>query len=188
MFEPAELRTMAVKFTALSCRSFIRSDMMQPMGWINRREVQMSDALASQPIHKIIRNHSILLLDDTIHLRKVILGVFRGIGAINVVHSDNEEEAFRLLGLQQVTMVFCNLDGPAERNVNVISRMRKDRRSEISELPIVVVQSGATASSVAAARQAGANEVLAPPISFAAIESKLRNIILKRSSEQSAVA
>lgn len=148
----------------------------------------MSDALASQPIHKIIRNHSILLLDDTIHLRKVILGVFRGIGAINVVHSDNEEEAFRLLGLQQVTMVFCNLDGPAERNVNVISRMRKDRRSEISELPIVVVQSGATASSVAAARQAGANEVLAPPISFAAIESKLRNIILKRSSEQSAVA
>jgi len=118
----------------------------------------------------------ILIVDPDSFYRSILRSVFWGFGATTILEAGTAEEAldiFRNHDIDLMTTEWALVDTPADAMIRTI------RRSTTRNfmLPIFVVTAETTRRNVFDARDAGANEVLAKPISAKIVFDRIYDVI-----------
>lgn len=103
----------------------------------------------------------ILLVDDSISVRRVVSGMLER-GGFEVTTATDGVEALERLGDQPVDLVLTDLEMPRLNGFELLQDIR--RRSATRAVPVVVLTSRSTAKHENLARQLGASRFLAKPV------------------------
>lgn len=117
-----------------------------------------------------------LIIDADSFYRSLLRSMFWGFGATRILEAEAAEEAlelFRQYDIDVITTEWARLGAPAGKMIETI----RTSSSRNFMLPVFVVTSETTRRNVFAARDAGANEVLAKPISTRALFDRLYDVV-----------
>jgi two-component system, chemotaxis family, chemotaxis protein CheY len=116
---------------------------------------------------------SFLLADPNPHSTAIIHGILRGFGATRVIEVRNAQDAMQVLADQKIDMLLVEPNLPPAGGLALVRSIRRDPENPCRTLPILVVTGDTRTSVVKAARDSGANMVVAKPVSPAALYERL---------------
>ena len=99
--------------------------------------------------------------------------ILRGFGATRIIEVRNIHDAIQVLTDQKIDMLLVEPSLPKGGGLNFIRAMRQNPNNPCRTIPILVVTGDTRTSSIKAARDCGANLVLAKPVSPAALYERL---------------
>lgn len=129
---------------------------------------------------EVIAGLRVLIADPYAQLREIMRDILlRGIGVEEVIEAKNGEEALSLLHdvACDVAIVDCAMTPVG--GIEMTRRIRKGTGGIDPFLPVILVSGHAEISEIVAARDAGANEYLAKPLSAKILDLRL-NAVIKR--------
>lgn len=119
-----------------------------------------------------------LVIDPTGNSKALLRRILANLGVMGVEAVSGSDEALAALRNELYTIVFCDeLIGPLDPFA-FLKALRRDLDSRDVTVPVVLVSAGAEFSKVAAARDAGMNDVIVKPVSAETIERKLGSLVL----------
>ena len=103
----------------------------------------------------------------------------REIGPSEIWAAANNDKAMKLAGRVNPQIIFCELSAEKVDGIAFTTRLR---RSELPcrKVPVILVTGAATATSILAARDAGAHEFLRKPFTFKDLVKRLEAVTLHR--------
>lgn len=115
----------------------------------------------------------ILVVDDSVHMRQLVIRMLQGIGVTAIHEAESGERAWEIVCEVKPDLVVmdCVMNGMS--GLDVVRLIRTDSRSPNFFLPVVVLTAYASAERIAQARDAGVNEFLVKPISAKEIMEKI---------------
>ena len=116
---------------------------------------------------------SFLLADPNPHSLAIIHGILRGFGANRVIEVRNRRDAIQVLMDQKIDMMLLEPRLPPGSGLAFVKGIRGDLNNPCRTLPILVVTGDTRTSTVKAARDSGANMVIAKPVSPTTLYDRL---------------
>ena len=116
---------------------------------------------------------SFLLADPNPHSTAIIHGILRGFGANRVFEVRNNRDAIQVLSEQKIDLMMVDPTLPKGGGLAFIRSIRQDPNSPCRTIPILVITGDTRTSMIKAARDAGANMVIAKPMSPASLYERL---------------
>ena len=116
---------------------------------------------------------SFLLVDPNPHSTAIIHSILRGFGANRVVEVRNNRDAMQVLSEQKIDLMMVEPKLPKGGGLAFIRSIRQDHNSPCRTMPILVITADTRTSTVKAARDCGANMVVAKPMSPASLYERL---------------
>ena len=107
----------------------------------------------------------ILVADPNSYLRRVIHGILRGFGANKVLEVENSLGLFQSLSSQKIDILLCDTRLPPHGGLKLTRSIRRNADNENRTLPILLMSSDTSETTIRNARDAGANMVVAKPMS-----------------------
>jgi CheY-like chemotaxis protein len=119
---------------------------------MKRRDLNLSDLL-------------ILVADPSSYISMLLHSMLRGFGSNKVVEARNSDDVFQLLTEHRVDLLVCDVGLTPLGGLALTRALRKKADNENRMMPILMMSSDVRESTVKRARDAGANMVIAKPIS-----------------------
>jgi two-component system chemotaxis response regulator CheY len=120
-----------------------------------------------------------LVIDPTGHSKTLLRRILANLGVLGVEAVSGTDDALLALRQDLYTVVFCDeLAGPLDPFA-FLKALRRDLETRDVTVPVVLISAGAEFSKVAAARDAGMNDVIVKPVSIDTIERKLTSLVLE---------
>jgi CheY-like chemotaxis protein len=116
---------------------------------------------------------SFLLADPNPHSSAILHSILRGFGATRLIDARNTRIAIDVLIDQKVDMMLCEPALPSEGGLALIRSIRQNPANPCSTMPVLVVTGDTRTSMIKAARESGANMVIAKPMSPATLFDRL---------------
>ncbi|WP_022694392.1 response regulator [Ponticaulis koreensis] len=121
----------------------------------------------------------ILMLEDSIHSRSVMMEVLRGIG----IQNDHVMSRNALEFLQEenysfpadIVLIIHSQENPVD--LSLIQKLRRLPNPMLSERPFIYLSAIATMTNIRGARDAGADEFVMRPVSSSQLQKKFRAVI-----------
>lgn len=132
--------------------------------------------MASRGIN--LRDLVILIADSNSYLSMTVHRMLRGFGADKVLECRNSIEALQALNEQKVDILLCDARLPAHGGLALTHAIRRKTDNENRMMPILLMSSDTRGATIRQARDAGANMVIAKPISPANLYDRLAWIAL----------
>lgn len=123
-----------------------------------------------------LRDLAILVADPNAYLRRVINGLLRGFGANKVLEVENALGLFQALSSQKIDILLCDTSLPPHGGLNLTRTIRRNTDNENRTLPILLMSSDTSEATIKSARDAGANIVVAKPMSPNSLYDRLGRI------------
>ena len=120
-----------------------------------------------------LRDLVILIADPSPYLGMLTQSMLRGFGATKVLDVRSSLGVMRTLTGQKVDILLCDARLPPHGGLNLTRAIRRNTSNENRTLPILVMCSDADVSTVKQARDAGANMVIAKPMSPSSLYDRL---------------
>jgi CheY-like chemotaxis protein len=120
-----------------------------------------------------LRDLIILVADPSPYLGMVTHSMLRGFGATKVLEVRSSVGVMMTLTGQKVDILLCDSGLPPHGGLNLTQAIRRNTSNENRTLPILVMCSDTRDSTVKHARDAGANMVIAKPMSPASLYDRL---------------
>lgn len=108
---------------------------------------------------------TILVADPNSYLRRLIHGILRGFGANKVLEVENSLGLFQSLSSQKIDILLCDTRLPPHGGLKLTRGIRRNADNENRTLPILLMSSDTSETTIKNARDAGANMVIAKPMS-----------------------
>ena len=124
-----------------------------------------------------LRDLVILVADQNSYLRRVVNGMLRGFGANKVLEVENSNGLFQALSIQKIDLLICDMRLPPHGGLKLTRTIRRNSANENRTLPILLMSSETSESTIKNARDAGANIVVAKPMSPAGLYDRLGWIV-----------
>ncbi len=118
----------------------------------------------------------VLIIDDNVHMRDVVETLLRALGVGTISLASNGQEALGLLRSEAIDIVLCDLEMEPLGGLDFIREMRANDASPNPVVPIIVVSGHSEKHQVVMARDAGATEFLAKPISAHELYERIRSV------------
>jgi CheY-like chemotaxis protein len=112
-----------------------------------------------------LRDLVILVADPNSYLRRVVHGILRGFGANKVLEVEHSLSLFQVLSNQKIDILLCDIRLPPHGGLKLIRTIRRNADNENRTVPILLMSSDTSETTIKNARDAGANMVVAKPIS-----------------------
>ena len=112
-----------------------------------------------------LRDLVILVADPNPYLRRVIHGMLRGFGANKVMDVENSLSLFQALSGQKIDILLCDTRLPPHGGLKLTRTIRRNDQNQNRTMPILLMSSDTSESTIKLARDAGANMVVAKPMS-----------------------
>lgn len=119
----------------------------------------------------------ILVADPNSYLRRVVNGMLRGFGANKVLEVEHSNGLFQALSAQKIDILLCDMRLPPHGGLKLTRTIRRNSDNENRTLPILLMSSDTSESTVKNARDAGANIVVAKPMSPSGLYDRLGWIV-----------
>lgn len=116
---------------------------------------------------------SLLVADANLYFCRIIQGILRGFAASNVITARDAPSAIQALTQHKVDILLCDATLPPEGGLPFTRSVRWDATSEYRTMPILFLTNDTRSGTVKRARDAGANMVLAKPVSPTALFDRL---------------
>ena len=120
----------------------------------------------------------ILIVDDEEDLRETLTEQFELTEGFTALTAASGEEALRILGAERVDLVVLDVDMPGLSGREVVRRMREAN----IRVPVIMLTGRSGEADTVAGLEAGANDYVAKPFSFAVLLARVRSQL--RSFEQ----
>src|ERR1700722_16731530 len=115
----------------------------------------------------------ILIADPSSYLSMLIHSMLRGFGSNKVLQVRNSMGVFHALTAQRIDLLICDALLPVHGGLQLTQAIRSKKGNEHRTIPILMMISDSRASTVKQARDAGANMVIAKPLSAASLYDRL---------------
>ena len=119
----------------------------------------------------------IMVVDDHEETRWVIRTILVAFGVQRICEATGYAEVFKKLQSFQPDLMLLDYQMPEHDGLELTRRLRRNRGDPF--IPIILMTSEATPEILAAARDAGANEFLAKPITPVSLRTRLNAVILR---------
>ena len=120
-----------------------------------------------------LRDLVILIADPSSYLSMLIHSMLRGFGSNKVLQVRNSMGVFHALTAQRIDLLICDALLPVHGGLQLTQAIRSKKGNEHRTIPILMMISDSRASTVKQARDAGANMVIAKPLSAASLYDRL---------------
>lgn len=119
----------------------------------------------------------ILVVDDNLHMRKLIITILQAFGVIHIHEAESGERAWEILrelnpDLMVVDWVMDGMSG-----VDLVHLVRTDQQSPNPFMPVIMLTGHTSVERVQQARDAGVNEFIAKPVSVKTMMSRMVAVI-----------
>lgn len=115
----------------------------------------------------------ILVADPNPYLRKLIFGMLRSFGANKLLEVDGLPSLLQTLSDQKIDILLCDMRFPPIGGLKVTENIRRTESNENRTMPILIMSSDGRETTIKSARDAGANMVVAKPISAKSLYDRL---------------
>lgn len=119
----------------------------------------------------------VLVVDDNAHMRAIVVAILRGIGIGVVKEASDGADALEAMRNSIPDLVICDLNMSPVDGLDFAHMVRTAPDSPYPFVPIILMTGHTERSKVAAARDAGVNEVLAKPISARGLLDRIVAVI-----------
>lgn len=119
----------------------------------------------------------VLIADDLPGARRILRDMLTSLGVGRTTEAENGREAVKRIRLTPPDILFADWEMQPMDGIELIRTLRTAPDSPNPFLPIVLITAHSAAERVAAGRDAGANEVLAKPITVRSVVGRLTAII-----------
>ena len=119
----------------------------------------------------------ILVVDDNAHMRKLVVTIMQAFGTTHIYEADNGERALVLLRETNPDVVVMDWMMEGMSGLDVVKQIRTAPNTPNPFVPVIMLTGYTTIDHVRQARDAGANEFLAKPVSVKAILTRLTAVI-----------
>ena len=120
-----------------------------------------------------LRDLVILIADPNAYARRITNGILRGFGANKVLEAEQSLGLFQVLTGQKIDILLCDIRLPPHGGLAVTRSIRRNSHNENRTIPLLLMSSDTSESTVKNARDAGANMVVAKPMSPKALYDRL---------------
>jgi len=118
-----------------------------------------------------------LIIDDNAYTRQIVETMLRAWSAKKIFHAADGAEALGVLREQMVDIVFCDLAMDVLDGLEFIRLLRHAKDSPNPYVPIIVMSGHTERRNVISARDAGAHEFLAKPVSAKELFERVMAVI-----------
>jgi len=119
----------------------------------------------------------VLVVDDNQHMRKLVVTILQAFGCTQTVEAVDGEHAWSLLADVNPDVILLDWQMTGMTGLEFIKMLRTDPKSPNPFVPVIMLTGHTHLDQVRLARDAGANEFLAKPVSVKAIMSRLMAVI-----------
>lgn len=147
----------------------------------------MTSLFQSQPEPYDLSNFTVLLVEDSPYMQKLLLEMLRLFGVGDILRCDDASEAIDLLTITQarkssrhidkVDIVLTDWLMPNGSGKELISWIRNHESENIFFLPIVVISGYTTEKLTCETRDLGVNEILVKPVSGKLLAARICSVI-----------
>lgn len=116
---------------------------------------------------------TILIADPNTYLRRLIHGILRGFGASKIVEVGNAMNVIETLITGKIDILLCDARLPPHGGLALIRAIRQKVDNQHRTIPILAITSDLRETTIKQARDAGANMVVAKPMSPKALYDRL---------------
>jgi len=120
-----------------------------------------------------LRDLSVLIADQNTYVSKIAHNMLRGFGTNNVVEVRHAMGAIQALSGQKIDVMLCDAHLPPHGGLSLIRAIRRKTDNENRTLPILLMSADTRELAIRQARDAGANMVIAKPMSPAGLYDRL---------------
>ena len=131
-------------------------------------------ALTSEQFEQL----TVLIVEDNPHTVGLLSRILRSFGVRTIATATDGSDAFSVLRARAVDVIICDWNMRPLDGLRFVRLMRLSPDSPNPFVPIIMLTAHAEANRVEEARDAGANEFLAKPISPATLLSRLTSVVL----------
>ena len=120
-----------------------------------------------------LRDLVILIADSSSYLSMTVHRMLRGFGAEKILECRNSIEALKALNGQKIDILLCDARLPEHGGLALTRAIRRKADNENRMMPILLMSSDTRGTTIRQARDAGANMVIAKPISPTSLYDRL---------------
>ncbi len=118
-----------------------------------------------------------LIVDDNAHMLEIVKTILRGFGAATVLEASSLTEALVRLKRDAVDIVVLDYQVGEDDGIEFLRRIRSGPDSPNPFVPVIMLTAHADKTRVEAARDAGASEFCAKPVTPAELMAKVGAVI-----------
>lgn len=127
--------------------------------------------MKSTPIN--LKDLSIGIADPVPYIRRILSGILRGFGASKISEIESSTALEKALSQGRFDILLCDVKLKPLGALNLTKKIRSDEANENRTIPILVLSGDTRDTIIKAARDAGANMVIAKPFSPKTLYDKL---------------
>lgn len=120
-----------------------------------------------------LRDLVILVADASSYMTMLIHSMLRGFGANKVIEVRNSIQVLQVMSVQRIDILICDSRVPSIGGLKLTRAIRSKVDNEHRTIPIILMSGDSSETMVKQARDAGANMVIAKPISPASLYDRL---------------
>lgn len=120
-----------------------------------------------------LRDLVILIAEPSSYISMLIHGMLRGFGSNKVLEVRNSNSVLHALTAQKIDILICDMRLPPQGGLSLTRAIRSNKDNEHRTIPILIMAADSRESTIKAARDVGANMVIAKPISPAGLYDRL---------------
>jgi two-component system, chemotaxis family, chemotaxis protein CheY len=115
----------------------------------------------------------VLVLEDEVHIRKIICRLLRQIGVQLIHEAENGEEGFKEMIRVRPQLILCDIHMEPINGLEFLQRLRGLSKPEFSELPVVFLTADMKSETVEFAKGLRVDGYLVKPVSFTALKDRI---------------
>jgi CheY-like chemotaxis protein len=119
----------------------------------------------------------ILVVEDNKHMRKLVITVLQAFGVTQILEADNGSSALEILRDKNPDVVLLDWVMEGMSGIDVVREIRTSPKSPNPFVPVIMLTGHTSVQHVQIARDAGATEFLAKPVSAKAVLTRLTGVI-----------
>jgi len=119
----------------------------------------------------------VLVVDDNQHMRKLVVTILQAFGCTQIIEAVDGEHAWSLLPDVNPDVILLDWQMAGMTGLEFVKKLRTDEKTPNPFVPVIMLTGHTHVDHVRMARDAGANEFLAKPVSVKAVMSRLLAVI-----------
>ncbi len=121
----------------------------------------------------------ILVVDDSLTMRKIIINILGKLGYTNIIGANNGIDAIGKMYINQIGLILTDWEMPEMDGLSFIKAVREE--VSFKEIPILVITKKREKKDIVKALKAGADNYLGKPFTEKDLEEKIHAILKKKS-------
>ena len=118
-----------------------------------------------------------LIVDDNAHMQSIVRTILKGFGAVHIFEANDPSEALERLRNEDIDIVILDYLLGEEDGVAFLRRLRTGPESPAPYVPVIMLTAHSERALVQMARDAGASEFCAKPVTAAEMLRKVAAVI-----------